>query len=208
MLPSEYRKPFDKKTAIRAMLDGYPVVRSTDPSKLDYNGQFIMFEQDRFFEIVGEKSIPIDVNYLPSKYLQIFHLTTNMIPQKIWKTNIENHNIIELTFNNIVWQKWKPKNRLKVLVEYYNNKGESIGIMFEKDFARQFRLKKKTQPYNPHTLSLVTVNAYFLKKHAQQAVREWVYEHVQYQKKAGKGRILKSTAKAQKIIDTLPEVFT
>lgn len=202
------KEPFDKKIAIQQMLEGYSVVQSSEITKEQYVGEFCFFTHNTFMCMDGtKKATNIDINKYPDKFWEFLKITPSMCPEKLWKSNLSNGEITELTFWRLHANQHDKRNP-SALVEYNGSDGEIYGI--------KLVINNNLLQYSGydgfesglHYIDVRTNGMHTSKLNAEKRIKYFVLDELDKQsKRKHKKKPLKTMALATEIIERMPEIF-
>lgn len=204
-LVNDYNGTFNKNVALKAMIDGIAIVQSTAISKRQYNGEYLFWFRDKFVEVnqlssTNTKTKEIDVNILPSGKYELLQFKSNMIPNILWKSNVDKAEIKKLGFDKIIkyGHEITRDNHIWAICRFLDENGNEYGVKFKQYYGFS---------HKPNISRVIdTEGIHYTRSDARNRLRYWVDEQLKNQRKA-KSRELKTTPKAQKILDELPEIF-
>lgn len=194
-------KEFKKDIAIKAMIDGYIIVHD----QLKEDGAFIIWHNNVFLEVHlkdNKLSInKIDVNALPKEYYSLAEIHENSIPQTLWKSHIDDAYVKKLKFHSFYRQDQDTqKKTLNAICVYTDCNDKQYSVKLSINFLRPFHLNIYS------VITILTEGIHNTQKEAENRLKYWTEYQIRNQKKA-KNKILKTTEKANKIIENKPEIF-
>lgn len=198
-------KEFKKDIALKAMIDGYIIVHN----QLKDNDTFIIWHNYVFLEVhlkvnnkVNKRTInEIDVNALPKEYYSLAEIHENSIPQTLWKSHIDDAYVKKLKFHSFYRQDQDTqKKTLNAICVYTDDDNKQYSVKLSINFLKPFHLNI----YSATTIA--TEGIHNTQKEAENRLKYWTEYQIRNQKKA-KNKILKTTEKANKILENKPEIF-
>lgn len=198
-------KEFKKDIALKAMIDGYIIVHN----QLKDNDTFIIWHNYVFLEVhlkvnnkVNKRTInEIDVNALPKEYYSLAEIHENSIPQTLWKSHVDDAYVKKLKFHSFYRQDQDTqKKTLNAICVYTDCNDKQYGVKLSINFLKPFHLNI----YSATTIA--TEGIHHTQKEAENRLKYWTEYQIRNQKKA-KNKILKTTEKANKILENKPEIF-
>ena len=194
-------KEFKKDIAIKAMIDGYIIGHS----QLKDNNTFIIWHNHVFLEVHlkdNKLSInEIDINALPKEYYSLAEIHENSIPKTLWKSHIDDAYIKKLKFHSFYRQDQDTqKKTLNAICVYTDDDNKQYSVKLSINFLRPFHLNIYS------VITIATEGIHNTQKEAKNRLKYWTEYQIKNQKKA-KNKILKTTEKANKILENKPEIF-
>ena len=194
-------KEFKKDIAIKAMIDGYIIVHN----QLKEDGAFIIWHNNVFLEVHlkdNKLSInEIDINALPKEYYSLAEINENSIPKTLWKSHIDDAYVKKLKFHSFYRQDQDTqKKTLNAICVYTDCNDKQYSVKLSINFLKPFHLNI----YSAATIA--TEGIHHTQKEAENRLKYWTEYQIRNQKKA-KNKILKTTEKANKILENKPEIF-
>lgn len=201
-------KPFDKKTAIQHMIDGYYVVQSSEITKKEYIGEFCFFTNGTFMRMDGvRKTIKIDINQCPDKFWDFLQIVPSMCPEKLWKSNLSNGEITELTFWRLHSNQHDKKNP-SALLEYNGSDGEIYGVKIVINNNLLQYSGFDSFESGLHHIDVRTNGMHTSKLNAEKRIKYFVLNELEKQRKRKhKKNPLKTMSIVNEIIEKRPEIF-
>ena len=194
-------KEFKKDIAIKAMIDGYIIVHD----QLKEDGAFIIWHNNVFLEVhLKDNKLTIneiDINALPKEYYSLAEIHENSIPKTLWKSHIDDAYVKELKFHSFYRQDQDTqKKTLNAICVYTDDDNKQYSVKLSINFLRPFHLNIY------FFITITTEGIHNTQKEAENRLKYWTEHQIRNQKKAKK-KILKTTEKANKIIENKPEIF-
>ena len=194
-------KEFKKDIAIKAMIDGYIIGHS----RLKDNDTFIIWHNHVFLEVHlkdNNASInEIDINALPKEYYALAEIHENSIPKTLWKSHIDDAYVKKLKFHSFYRQDQDTqKKTLNAICVYTDDDNKQYSVKISINFLRPFHLNFYSY------ITIATKGIHNTQKEAENRLKYWTAYQIKNQKKA-KNKILKTTEKANKILENKPEIF-
>jgi len=198
----------DKTEAIKLMLDGFPTIPSSAPSKMSYKGEMICYWNFNFINISYSKSEDFDTNLMSNKFWELAKITYSMLPKSLYKANIEKAKVIELELKSIFKHEWNWSQRHKIflptaLCEYQD-------IKTGKMYSVKLNLSANSMRKGSAAFELVldTEKVEKKKAHAYWWFKNYVEEQLKIQKKRGSGKPpIKSMVIVDKIKQSIPQAL-
>ena len=194
-------KEFKKDIAIKAMIDGYIIVHN----QLKDNDTFIIWHNNVFLEVhLKDNKLTIneiDINALPKEYYSLAEIHENSIPKTLWKSHIDDAYVKKLKFHSFYRQDQDTqKKTLNAICVYTDDDNKQYSVKLSINFLRPFHLNIY------FFITIATEGIHNTQKEAENRLKYWTEHQIRNQKKAKK-KILKTTEKANKIIENKPEIF-
>ena len=194
-------KEFKKDIAIKAMIDGYIIVHD----QLKEDGAFIIWHNNVFLEVhLKDNKLTIneiDINTLPKEYYSLAEIHENSIPKTLWKSHIDDAYVKKLKFHSFYRQDQDiQKKTLNAICVYTDDDNKQYSVKLSINFLRPFHLNIY------FFITIITEGIHNTQKEAENRLKYWTEHQIRNQKKAKK-KILKTTEKANKIIENKPEIF-
>ena len=194
-------KEFKKDIAIKAMIDGYIIVHD----QLKEDGAFIIWHNNVFLEVhLKDNKLTIneiDINALPKEYYSLAEIHENSIPKTLWKSHIDDAYVKKLKFHSFYRQDQDiQKKTLNAICVYTDDDNKQYSVKLSINFLRPFHLNIYS------FITIITEGIHNTQKEAENRLKYWTEHQIRNQKKAKK-KILKTTEKANKILENKPEIF-
>lgn len=201
-------KRLDKEEALRLMLDGYPVIPMTEPSKQQYQGEFYCYWNDTFIYIGVDRTEDVDVNNLPSEFWQTFEIPESEYPRILYRTNIKQAEVIEMEFTSVYTHSWNwdPRHKLYLPTTICEYKSIKTGLIYSVKF--NFEAKTLRKSVKAMNIIIDTDKVETTKTNAYWWFRNYVEEQLQIQKKrSGRKEPIKSMEIVALIQEKYPQAF-
>lgn len=194
-------KEFKKDIAIKAMIDGYIIVHD----QLKEDGTFIIWHNNVFLEVhLKDNKLTIneiDINSLPSGCYSLAEISENIVPETLWKSHIDDAYVKKLKFHGFFrHEQDTQKKTLNAICVYTDDDNKQYSVKLSINFLKPFHLNIYS------VITIATEGIHNTQKEAENRLKYWTEYQIRNQKKAKK-KILKTTEKANKIIENKPEIF-
>jgi hypothetical protein len=114
-IPEQYQVPFNKETAIEALMEGYFVISLNEMLSESYTGAFITrigkelegiegIQAAKFFRfnIVGKQRAQWKPDQQEEELYALYQFAPQLIPKTLWKSSIKSIFVKQLTFDSIL----------------------------------------------------------------------------------------------------------
>lgn len=193
---------FTKDDAIRRMLDGYRIIEINQLAKRQYMEDFYICFKGKFYQ-VGPTHKPLNINNLQTTYYRLAKITDSIVPEELYRTNLDEGTIQKVRFNKVVKEGLDAFKNPWAICEYIGYKSYTLKMTF-----KPFPGKSASNNYKDYHLDIDSVNFHYNKSSANYVLREFVnIETIKQSKRHISKPELKTMKTVRAIIDNHPEVL-